>query len=268
MEEIMQIKDSVLLITGGGNGIGEAIARDFAKLGAKIAIVDMSEKDVERVTDDLKKQGVDAIGVVANVTNEEDTAKFVKETMDAFGKINIVIPCAGIIRDQTLITLDKETGKVRKKMPLDLWQIVIDVNLTGTFLTIRDATEAMVNAGCEGVIIPITSINKQGQVGQLNYSSTKSAVALMPKIIIGEFMLRKIKNIRCAAIAPGYTATPILKGMSQDILQKLIQDVHLGRLIEPDEIASLARHIVKNDAINATTIEITGGLCHKYGVAK
>lgn len=264
----MQIKDSVVLITGGGKGIGEAIARNFAKLGAKLSIVDMSEDDVKRVVDDLTALGASATGVVANVTSEEDTAKFIKQTMDKFGKINVVIPCAGIIRDETLISIDKETGKVRKKMPMEKWQLVIDVNLTGTFLTIRDAAEAMVNNGCEGVIIPITSINKEGQVGQLNYSSTKSAVALMPKIIIGEFMLRKIKNIRCAAIAPGYTATPILKGMSQDILEKLVKDVHLGRLIEPDEIAELARHIVENEAINATTIEITGGLCHKYGVAK
>ncbi len=180
----------------------------------------------------------------------------------------MVIPSAGIIRDETMISTDKQTGKVKKKMSLDKWQLVIDVNLTGTFLTIRDATEAMVNNGCEGVIIPISSINKQGQIGQINYSSTKTAVALLPKIIIGEFMLRKIKNIRCACIAPGYTATPILKGMSQDILEKLIEDVHLGRLIEPDEIADLAKHIVENEAINATTIEITGGLCHKYGVAK
>jgi 3-oxoacyl-[acyl-carrier protein] reductase len=264
----MDIKNSVALITGGANGIGESIARKFAALGAKIAVVDMSGDDIDRVVKDLKDNGTEAIGIQANVTSEEDTARFVEETVKAFGKINIVVPCAGIIRDGTMVSLDKETGKVKKKMSMDKWKIVIDVNLTGTWLTMRDCTEAMVNGGWEGVLIPISSINKQGQIGQINYSSTKVAVALMPKIVIGEFMLRKIKNIRCVCIAPGYTATPILKGMDQKALEQILQDVHLGRLVEPEEVASLAQHIVENEAINATTIEITGGVCHKYGVAK
>jgi 3-oxoacyl-[acyl-carrier protein] reductase len=148
------------------------------------------------------------------------------------------------------------------------WRAVIDVNLTGTFLTIRDCSEAMVNNGCKGVIFTISSVNKVGQIGQLNYSSTKVADALMPKIIIGEFMLRKIKGIRCVGIAPGYTATPMVKGMDQKALDSLVQDVHLGRLIEPEEIADLIMYVCKNEAINATTIEITGGLCNKFGVAK
>ncbi len=264
----MKIKEHVALITGGANGIGECIAKELAKRGAKIAVVDMSQEDIKRVVDEIKKSGGEAIGIQADVSREEDTAKFVDETVKAFGKINFVIPSAGIIRDSTMLTTDKETGKVKKKMPLDMWQKVLDVNLTGTFLTLRDCSEAMVNGGWEGVLFPISSINKTGQVGQLNYSSTKVAVALMPKIIIGEFMLRKIRNIRCVGIAPGYTATPILKGMNQDALNTILKDVHLGRLIEPEEIAGMIIHVIENDAMNATTIEITGGLCHNYGIAK
>jgi len=264
----MEIKGSVVLVTGGGNGIGEAVAKYFSKRGAKVAIVDMVQKNIDRVVKEIKEAGGEVIGVQANVTSEAETAKFIKATLEAFGKINVAVASAGIIRDGTMLTLDKETGKVSRKMGLDKWQPVIDVNLTGTFLTLRDAAEAMVNGGWEGLLVPISSVNKVGQIGQLNYSSTKVADALMPKIIIGEFLMRGIKNIRCVGIAPGYTATPMLTGMNQDALKAILEDVHIGRLVEPDEIAAMIGHCVENGALNATTIEITGGLCNSKGIAK
>jgi len=264
----MEIKGSVAIVTGGGNGIGEAIAKYFVKNGAKVAVVDMVQTSIDRVVAELKDMGGEAIGVQANVASEADTAKFIKATLEAFGKLNIAVSCAGIIRDGTMLTLDKATGKVSRKLGLDKWQPVIDVNLTGTFLTLRDAAEAMVNGGWEGLLVTISSVNKEGQVGQLNYSSTKVADALMPKIIVGEFQMRGIHNIRCIGIAPGYTATPMLTGMNQDALKGILHDVQIGRLVRPEEIASLIGHCVENDAIDATTIEITGGLCYPMGVAK
>lgn len=126
----------------------------------------------------------------------------------------------------------------------------------------------MVNGGWEGLLVPISSVNKAGQLGQLNYSSPKVADAFMPNIIIDEFLMRGIKNIRCVGIAPGYTATPMLTGMNQDALKTILEDVHIGRLVEPDEIAAMIGHCVENGALNATTIEITGGLCNAHGIAK
>lgn len=264
----MDIKNSVALITGAGNGIGEAVAKHFVRHGAKVAIVDMSQKDVDRVVADIKAMGGEAIGIQANVASEADSARFVKATLEAFGRLNVAIACAGIIRDGTLLTPDKETGKVAKKLTLDKWQQVIDVDLTGTFLTLRDAAEAMVNGGWDGLLVPISSVNKIGQIGQLNYASAKSAVAMMPKIVVGEFLMRGIRHIRCVGIAPGYTATPMLTGMNQDVLKAILEDVHLARLIEPEEIAELIAHCVANEALNATTLEITGGLCYPKGIAK
>jgi len=155
-----------------------------------------------------------------------------------------------------------------RKMSLEHWQQVIDVNLTGTFLTVRDSVEAMVNGGWEGIICLMSSINKEGQVGQLNYSATKAAVALMPKILVGEFMIRKIRNIRVVAIAPGYVNTAILQGMNQEALAAILKDVHSGRLVEPGQIAACIMHCIENDAINATTIEVTGGLTYARSRAK
>lgn len=264
----MEIKGSVALVTGGGNGIGEAIAKYFVQHGAKVAVVDISQDAIDRVVKELKEMGGEAIGVQGNVANEGDTAKFIKATLEAFGKLNIAVACAGVIHDATMLTLDKETGKVARKLGMDKWQPVIDINLTGTFLTLRDAAEAMVNGGWEGLLVTISSVNKEGQVGQLNYSSAKVADALMPKVIVGEFQMRGIHNIRCIGIAPGYTATPMLTGMNQTALQGLLHDVQIGRLVRPEEIAALIGHCVENTAIDATTIEITGGLCYPKGIAK
>ena len=264
----MDIQNCVAIITGGGSGIGEKCAGHLAKAGAKVAVCDLAQDGIDRVVNQIREAGGEAIGIQGDVVNEEDQAKFVRETVAAFGKINIIVPCAGIIRDCTLVKTDKETGKVVKKMSLEQWQSVIDVNLTGTFLSVREATEAMVNGGWPGVIFIISSINKVGQVGQLNYSSTKAANALMPKVLVGEFMLRRIKNIRVIGIAPGYVNTPILQGMNQDALDAITKDIHIGRLVEPEEISSLIQHCIENEAINATTLEITGGLCYTKSIAK
>ncbi len=155
----MEIKGSVAVITGGGNGIGEAVAKFFVRNGAKVALVDMVQKNLDRVVGEIKAMGGEVIGIQANVSSEAETAKFYKAALDAFGQINIVVSCAGIIRDGTMLSLDKETGKVNRKMGLDKWQPVIDVNLTGTFLTIRDGAVAFVNGGWIGLLVCIYSVN-------------------------------------------------------------------------------------------------------------
>ena len=234
----MQIKGSVALITGGANGIGECCAKALVQAGAKVAICDIIPEQIDRAVKDIRAAGGEAVGIPGNVVKEADQARFIAETVKAFGRLNIVIPSAGIIRDGTVVTTDRDSGKVVRKMGLEQWQQVIDVNLTGTFLTVRDAIEAMVNGGWKGIICLMSSINKEGQVGQLNYSATKAAVALMPKVLVGEFMIRKIRNIRVVAIAPGYVNTAILKNMNQEALAAILKDVHRERLVEPEEIAA------------------------------
>jgi 3-oxoacyl-[acyl-carrier protein] reductase len=264
----MEIRNSVALITGGANGIGECCAKSLVHAGARVAICDIVQEQIDRVVREIRDSGGEAVGIQGNVVKEADQARFIQETIKAFGRLNIVIPSAGIIRDGTVVTTDRDSGKVVRKMSLEHWQQVIDVNLTGTFLTVRDSIEAMVNGGWEGIICLMSSINKEGQVGQLNYSATKAAVALMPKILVGEFMIRKIRNIRVVAIAPGYVNTAILQGMNQEALAAILKDVHMNRLVEPEEIAACIMHCIENNAINATTIEVTGGLTYARSRAK
>jgi len=125
----------------------------------------------------------------------------------------------------------------------------------------------MTNYRFPGVLIPISSINKSGELGQLNYASTKAAIALWPKILAGEFHARGITHIRVAAIAPGYVETPMLLSINPEILEKIVADIPLGRLVKTDEIMSTVRFIIENEAVHGTTLEVSGGIIGK-GLSK
>ncbi len=165
----MEVKGSVALITGAGNGIGQAVAKHLASKGAKLILVDRVEADAQKTADAVAAMGTEAIAIGADVTSEAYTARFIEAGLTKFGKLNMAVACAGVIRDGLMLSPDKATGKIGKKLGLDKWQQVIDVNLTGTFLTLRDAAEAMANGGWPGLLVTISSVNKVGQVGQLNY---------------------------------------------------------------------------------------------------
>ena len=261
----MEIKGSVFVITGAASGIGEASARALIKEGAKVVMGDMNEEALKLVADSISSDLVAYKKL--DVTNEADVKEFMDFAKQQFGKINVVLACAGIIRDSFLVSPDKETGKVKKFMTIDQWSQVINVNLTGVFLTLREAVISMVDNNWEGVLIPISSINKAGELGQLNYASTKASIALWPKILAGEFHAKGIKNIRIAAIAPGYVETPILTAIKPEILQSIVNEIPLGRLIQTDEIIQTIKFIVQNNAVHGTTIEVSGGIIAK-GLAK
>jgi len=210
---------------------------------------------------EIREEGFEAAYHICNITKEEEVVSLMDFAVKTYGALNIVIANAGIIRDGLMIQTDEE-GKVKKIMSLSQFQSVLDVNLTGCFLTLREGAVRMVNNKWEGLLLIVSSINKTGQVGQLNYSSTKASVALWPKILSGEFHMKGIHHIRIVGIAPGYVATPILKNMNQKALDTILKDVHIQRLIEPEEITGLMKVAAENDALDATTLEITGGVLY------
>jgi 3-oxoacyl-[acyl-carrier protein] reductase len=172
-----------------------------------------------------------------------------------------VAPAAGIIRDGLLVATDRETGRVSRKMSLADFQAVVDVNLTGVFLTVRECTARTIDQGCQGLICLFSSTGSLGTAGQINYSATKAAMSVMPKVLTGEFFRRGLADrIRCVAIAPGYVGTPMVKGMDQKALGKILEQVPIGRLIEPGEVASLIGEIYRNEALAGETFFIHGGL--------
>ncbi|MBP7095846.1 MAG: SDR family NAD(P)-dependent oxidoreductase [Spirochaetia bacterium] len=256
----MELKGSTAVITGGASGIGEAIARRLAKDGVAVVIGDMNQEGIDRVVADIRAAGGKAAGKTANVTSDEEMGALMDFAAKEFGSINIVVPCAGIIKDGLMISTDKETGKVKKALSTADFRAVLEVNLVGTFVTLREAARRMIDSGWKGCLWTVSSIQKEGGVGQLNYSSTKAAVALWPKILVGEFHMKGITGIRVNSIAPGYVGTPMVKGMDQGALANIVKGVNLGRLIEPEEIADAIAWGSANDAVNATCLEVTGGM--------
>ena len=255
---MLEIKDSVAVITGGSGGIGMALAGYWLGHGGKVVLADVME---DALADADKKLGGDVLTVVCDVTSEEDCAGLADAAIDRFGKINLVAPFAGIIMDGLMVSTDRETGKVSKKMPLENFQKVMDINVTGVFLTVRECTERMINHNCRGLICLVSSTGSLGTAGQINYSSTKAAMSVMPKVLTAEFFRRGLADkIRCAAIAPGYVGTAMVKGMNQKALDKILSDVPIGRLIEPEEVASLVGEIYRNEALAGETFFIHGGL--------
>ena len=258
----MKLDEVVAVITGGASGIGEAVSKYLASLGAKIVIGDIVQESIEKAVKDIETAGGSAAGLKTDVTKDAEVAALMDFAISKFGAINVVVPCAGIIRDGVMINTDRETGKVKRVMETDQFRSVVEVNLIGSFITLREAARRMVDNKWTGVLFTISSINKLGQVGQMNYASTKAAVAIWPKILVGEFQMKGIKGIRVMSIAPGYVGTPMVKGMNQDALADILKDVHIGRLIEPEEITHAISMIIENEAFDGTCLEITAGLTY------
>jgi len=258
---MLKIKDSVAVITGGGGGIGLAIAKYWIQNGGKVVIADVAKEMLQQAEAELKDLGGEMAAVVCNVTDEDDCARLADAAIEKFGKINLVAPFAGIIKDGLMLSTDKETGKVKKKMALDNFKTVVDINLTGVFLTVRECAERMINNNCKGLICLISSTGSLGTAGQINYSSTKAAMSVMPKVITAEFFRRGLTDkIRCVAVAPGYVGTPMVKGMNQKALDYIIGQVPIGRLVEPEEVATLVGDIYRNEALAGDVFFIHGGL--------
>jgi 3-oxoacyl-[acyl-carrier protein] reductase len=258
---MLEIKDAVAVITGGAGGIGEELAKYWVRHGGKVVLGDISPEGLSRVEAEIKAMGGAAATLVCDTTKEEDCARLADLAINTFGRLNLVAPAAGIIRDGLLVAPDRETGKVTKKMALDQFQSVININLTGVFLTVRECAERMINHGCKGLVCLFSSTGSLGTAGQLNYSATKAAMSVMPKVITAEFFRRGLADkIRCVAIAPGYVGTPMVKGMDQKALGKILEQVPIGRLIEPGEVASLIGELYRNEAMAGETFFIHGGL--------
>jgi 3-oxoacyl-[acyl-carrier protein] reductase len=258
----MELKGKVVVITGGASGIGEAVAKDLAAAGMKVAIGDLSQENIDRTVSEITNAGGQAFGVLCDVTKEDQVANLMDKTVENFAEINVVFPSAGVIKDSLLVSTDKETGKVKRKMTVQDFQFVLDVNLTGTFITIREAVERMVNNNWQGVLFTVSSVNRAGVAGQINYSSTKAAAAIMPEILCSEFYRRGVTGIRVLSIAPGFVGTPMVKGMNQKALDGILGTVPIGRLIEPSEISHLVKFCIENDAMHGVNIDINGGLRH------
>jgi 3-oxoacyl-[acyl-carrier protein] reductase len=229
------------------------MAEAFARRGADVALLDLDAASLEPVRARCAAHAT-ARAYAANVALEQDVVRAFDEAVADFGRLDVAIANAGILRDGLLVKV--KDGEVVGKMALEQWQAVIDVNLTGVFLCGREAAERMIKLGNGGCIINISSISRGGNFGQSNYSAAKAGVAALTVVWAKELARY---GIRVNAIAPGFIATEMVASMKPEMLQKMSAAIPVQRLGRPDEVADAALFIAGNDYYNGRIVELDGG---------
>lgn len=252
----MELKEKTIAITGGARGLGAAMATRLAAQGCRLALIDVDEQALEATAKVCTEAGSPQVATYkADVTSEPDVEKLFADIGNEFGALHGLVNNAGITRDA--LTLKYKDGELVAKMSLDQWQLVIDVNLTGVFLCGREAAAKMIELGCKGCIINISSISRCGNMGQVNYSATKAGVQAMAVVWAKELARY---GLRAASIAPGFIGTEMVMAMKPEAREKLTSGIPLRRIGDPDEIASTVQFILENDYVSGRCFEIDGAL--------
>jgi len=250
----VDLDNKVAVITGGASGLGRAAAEMVINRGGKVALFDLNEDLANSTAAEL---GESAMAFVVNVAEEESVQAAVNGVMEKFGNIHVNVNCAGI--GAASRTLTKEGA-----MPLKMFNFVIQVNLVGTFNTLRLCAEQMQNNDPgpddeRGVIINTASVAAfDGQIGQAAYTASKAGVAGMTLPIARDLSR---SGIRVCTIAPGIFETPMMAGAPDRVRDPLIEMVQFPkRLGEAPEYALLAGQIIENPYLNGETIRLDGGI--------
>lgn len=250
----MQLKDKVIIITGGGQGLGRAMGEYLAGKGARLALVDLNQDRLNEAVAACENAGGEARAYLCNVANEEQVSHMVAQVSEDFGALDGLVNNAGILRDG--LTIKVKDGEL-SKMSLAQWQAVIDVNLTGVFLCTREVAAKMIELKRQGAIVNISSISRAGNMGQANYSAAKAGVAA-DTVVWAKELARY--GIRVAGVAPGFIETEMVASMKPEALEKTTAGIPLKRLGKPMEIAHSVAYIFENDYFTGRVLELDGGL--------
>jgi len=249
-ENRMNLKELKIVVTGGAQGMGAHFATRLFEAGAQVAVGDVNEEGLKALPKGIHTRRLD-------VSKEDDIIGFVNWAFDAMGGLNGLINNAGILKDGLLVKKDKTTGQV-VKMSLDQFNAVINVNLIGATLMVREVVAKMVEKDQgPGVIVNMSSIARHGNRGQSNYVSAKAALAANTVTWMKEFAPFRI---RVGAIAPGMVETPMTKGMNQKALDGFIANIPVGRIGVPEDLWVAVKFVLECDYFNGRTIDVDGGM--------
>ncbi len=248
----MRLKDKVCIITGAASGIGKAATLLFLKEGAKVAACDVSEQALENLKIKAESEGLSE-GLKTyklDVTDREAIANVVKDIVDTFGRIDVLVNNAGITRDQLLVRMSEED-----------WDAVINVNLKGVFNMTQAVVPQMIKQNKGSIINTSSVVGIYGNIGQTNYAATKAGVIGMTKTWAKE-LARKGARIRVNAVAPGFIKTPMTEKIPQKIVDRVVERIPLGRFGEPEEVARVYLFLASDESnyITGQVIGVDGGL--------
>lgn len=241
------LSEQVAIVTGASRGIGQATALALAATGVKVVVnYAQSRAAADAVVQTIQQDGGTAIAVKADVSKSEEVENLIQQTQKQWGRVDILVNNAGIARDTLLL-----------RMKLEDWQAVIDLNLTGVFLTTKVVSKLMLKQK-SGRIINITSVAAlMGNPGQANYSAAKAGVIGFTKTVAKEFASR---GVTVNAVAPGFIATDMTHDLKADEILKFIP---LARYGQPQEVAGMIRFLAIDPAaayITGQVFNVDGGM--------
>lgn len=245
----MRLKDKVAIVTGSGRGLGKGIAMKLAEEGAKVIIADMAASD--DTVAEIEAIGGTASAFAVNVSKQEEVQALVKYAVDTYGTLDIMVNNAGINRDGML-----------HKMPVENWQLVIDVDLTGVFYGTQEALKYMRTKG-SGRIINISSGSWLGNIGQANYAAAKAGVVGLTKTAARE---NARKGITCNVICPGFIETDMtlkLKTVNDGAAwDSMMQRIPMGYAGKPSDVGNMVAFLASDEAtyITSEVINVGGGM--------
>ena len=234
------------IVTGSAQGIGQAIAECFAKAGADVAVVDLEAcADTLQLVKSQQRQGLE---LSANVAQWEAVKGMVDHVMKEWGRVDVLVNNAGITRDGLIMRMKEED-----------WNAVLQVNLTGTFYCTKAILGPMTKQRSGRIINMASIVGAIGNAGQANYAASKAAVIGFTKSVAREYASR---NITVNAVAPGFIDTAMTRALKQEVRDTLLQQIPLGRLGEPAEVAEAVRFLASDAAgyITGQVLHVNGGM--------
>jgi 3-oxoacyl-[acyl-carrier protein] reductase len=245
----MLLKEKVAIVTGASRGLGKATALALAGAGAKVVVnYAGSAALAEETVAEIRSQGGEAVAVQADVSNAQDVERLLSSTLEVFGKVDVLVNNAGITRDNLLLRMKEQD-----------WDAVLDTNLKGIFLSTKAVTKPMMKQRF-GRIINLTSVvGLTGNAGQANYAAAKAGVVGFTKSCARELASR---GITVNAVAPGFIQTDMTDKLPEELKQKMLGEIPLGRLGEAKDVANLVVFLASEEAsyITGQTINVDGGM--------
>ena len=244
----MKLKDKVAFVTGAAQGIGKAIALALANEGANVIVSDINLDLAVQTAKEIEAIGVKSLALKTNVADLGDVENSVSEASKTFGRIDIMVNNAGITKDNLLIRMKKEE-----------WDAVLAVNLSGVFNCTKAVSSLMMKQRY-GKIINIASIvGQMGNFGQANYAASKAGVIGFTKTVAKELAAR---NVTVNAIAPGFIQTAMTDKIPEEIKKKMLEQIPLGKLGQPEDVAQAAVFLAspQADYITGQVLAVNGGM--------
>lgn len=238
----------IAVVTGGAQGIGEAISTTLAKEGASIAVIDVNLEKAMETAANIKKLGVDAEAYKADVSNTAEVEATVDKIVDKFKRIDILVNNAGVTRDNLLIRMTEQE-----------WDLVIAINLKGTFNFTKAAAKIMMKQRIGSIINISSVIGLMGNAAQTNYAATKAGVIGITKSVAKELGSR---NVRVNAICPGYIQTAMTDKLPEEVKKKMVELIPAKAMGTPQDVANAALFLASDMSsyITGETIRVDGGM--------